>query len=670
MRKILILTLLMIGKAFWGWTAIYYVSSTGSDLENGTSTGTAWQTLTKVNSVSFVAGDQILFQRGSTFYGSLTIKNSGTTGSPITFGAYGTGANPIITGFTSVTAWTNLGSNIWESTNAVSTLSTCEMVTINGVNTPMGRYPNTGYLPFQSHTTTSLTSSSLTGTPDWSGATVCFKFYDYILSRKTITSQTSGTLNWVGAVAFSNGSEFFIQNDVRTLDSQNEWYYNPSTKKIRIYSSTQPANVKVSSLENLVEYAKDGYNYSKCSYINIENLTFIGSNGNTIQSYQSLVTGHTLHDTNIIGCSISFSGLNAIRLVSDNLSIENCTLTETNGSAINNTYSGINSIKNNNLSNISLTPGVGGEYGDIAISCTSIISANIEGNSIVNCGFNGISFNSSSATTLTNNFISSSNKKLHDGGAISMGGSHPSGTKITGNVCIGDLSINGLVAGIYLDDNSANVEVSYNTIANCSWIGLYLHNANNNNVHHNTVYNNGIQFRTADDALGGDIYGNTISNNQFISKTSTQTVAALVSNQDNLTTIGTLNNNIYARPIDDNVTFSTNQPSTGSVSRSLAGWQSFSSQDANSKKSPVSISSESDIQFMYNETNATKTVALDNPSVDMNGAKYVGSITLQPYTSAVYLKDPNPATPAPVNKRNAVKSGIYHYKSNGYRYTL
>ena len=107
-----------------------------------------------------------MFKRGDTFYGSLTIKNSGSSGNPITFSAYGTGAKPVITGFTAVTAWTNKGGNIWESTNAVSTLSTCNMVVVNGVNTPMGRYPNSdaaksGYLPFQSHSgTTSITSSS------------------------------------------------------------------------------------------------------------------------------------------------------------------------------------------------------------------------------------------------------------------------------------------------------------------------------------------------------------------------------------------------------------------------------------------------------------------------------------------------------------------------------
>jgi len=57
------------------------------------------------------------------------------------------------------------------------------------------------------------------------------------------------------------------------------------------------------------------------------------------------------------------------------------------------------------------------------------------------------------------------------------------------------------------------------------------------------AYNNGTQFRTADDNLGGDVKSNSIQNNQFISKSSTQPVCDFSSNQNNLTTIGTFNNN-------------------------------------------------------------------------------------------------------------------------------
>ena len=215
-------------------------SPTGNDANAGTSTSTPWQTIAKFNSVfaSRSPGDSLLFKRGDTFYGSITISRSGSSGSPITIGAYGTGANPVITGFTTVSAWTNLGSNIWESTSAVSALSYTNMVVINGVNTAMGRYPNTGYLTYQSFSTnTSITSSSLNSAlTNWTGAEAVIRKQRWIIDRNPITAQSGGTLTYSrGGYNGQNGWGFFIQNDRRTLDTANEWYYNPSTKKIDIY---------------------------------------------------------------------------------------------------------------------------------------------------------------------------------------------------------------------------------------------------------------------------------------------------------------------------------------------------------------------------------------------------------------------------------------------------
>jgi len=94
----------------------YYISSSGDDTNNGLSSSTPWKTITKVNSVTFSAGDNILFNRGDTWRESL-IANSGSASGFITYGAYGTGPKPKLLG--SVTAnngWIDLGSNIWQHT--------------------------------------------------------------------------------------------------------------------------------------------------------------------------------------------------------------------------------------------------------------------------------------------------------------------------------------------------------------------------------------------------------------------------------------------------------------------------------------------------------------------------------------------------------------------------
>jgi len=69
----------------------YYVSPSGNDNNSGTSTGDAWATTDKVNSMTFSAGDGILFEGGETFSGGLVFGSSGTAASPIVVSSYGTG---------------------------------------------------------------------------------------------------------------------------------------------------------------------------------------------------------------------------------------------------------------------------------------------------------------------------------------------------------------------------------------------------------------------------------------------------------------------------------------------------------------------------------------------------------------------------------------------------
>jgi hypothetical protein len=74
----------------------YYVSSSGSDGNAGTSTNAPWQHLSKVSGFGS-PGDSILLKAGDSFDGPVTVHN-GAPNSPITFGRYAVGANPIIYG--------------------------------------------------------------------------------------------------------------------------------------------------------------------------------------------------------------------------------------------------------------------------------------------------------------------------------------------------------------------------------------------------------------------------------------------------------------------------------------------------------------------------------------------------------------------------------------------
>jgi hypothetical protein len=104
--------------------ANYYVdNSAGSDSNNGQSPASAWRTIAKVNSFALKPGDSILFKSGDTWREQLNIKSSGSAGNPITFGSYGSGNAPVISG-----ADLAIG---WAGTTALSTTSNVTLWSVN-----------------------------------------------------------------------------------------------------------------------------------------------------------------------------------------------------------------------------------------------------------------------------------------------------------------------------------------------------------------------------------------------------------------------------------------------------------------------------------------------------------------------------------------------------------
>lgn len=102
-----------------GLQAQFYVDATlGNDGTPGT-IGLPWKTIAKVNSSKFNPGDSIYFKKAETWREQLTVPSSGTSGNPITFSTYGSGAKPKISAadaptFTAVTAATPTSSDGFE----------------------------------------------------------------------------------------------------------------------------------------------------------------------------------------------------------------------------------------------------------------------------------------------------------------------------------------------------------------------------------------------------------------------------------------------------------------------------------------------------------------------------------------------------------------------------
>jgi hypothetical protein len=75
----------------------YYVDSqSGSDSNPGTTPKLAWKSLEKVQATRFTPDSVIYLKRDSIWTGSLLIRDSGQSGHPITFTAYGSGQPPIL----------------------------------------------------------------------------------------------------------------------------------------------------------------------------------------------------------------------------------------------------------------------------------------------------------------------------------------------------------------------------------------------------------------------------------------------------------------------------------------------------------------------------------------------------------------------------------------------
>jgi len=614
----------------------YYFASSGSDGNRGTSTGSPWQSIAKYNATAFATSDHIYFKRGDVFYGSLKAVHAG-----VVVDAYGTGANPIITGFTSVTSWTDITGNIWESTSAVSKLSYCNMVVVNGVNTPMGRYPNSSWLNVDSHSGSTITSSSLSGLH--TGAELVIKPYVYVIDRLPISGQSGTTLTYGGSISSSptDGLGFFIQNEASVLDVQGEWYYNPSTKKLRIYSVGMPTGVQLTTLDTLALV-------NGSDNVTIQNIDFIGSN------MISLAINFSTNCT-VSSCSFNFAGIDAFRTIGrscNNIQVTNCSVNHTNNNAIFLGGKTGATVTGNTIENSGVIPGMGqggGETYSAIITHTS--GSTVSNNNIDSCGYSGIEFYGSDMT-ISDNLIQHHCIAKIDGGAIytyAGNDSHSYSNQIISNNIIlyglGDIAGTNqstpISYGIYIDDGSHDVTVAGNTIAHGSNAGIYIHNASNIDMQNNILFDNAsLQFQAISVfATGYPIRNMNFKHNILVAKTRSQKVMIIMSTTDDLSSLGTLDSNYLARPIDDNVTIQSSiNGYTTITDRTLSGWKSYSGYDVHSRTSPKGITDVNDCMLVYNATSSTVTKSISNICIDMASNSFNGTITLPPYSSAILLK--------------------------------
>lgn len=655
--------LIIFASFLTGAKAANYYFSTSSGDDNRTpkqaqNPSTPWKTLSKLNLYSgdLEPGDHILFKRGETFFGSITINKSGTSESPIVFSAYGTGEKPVITSLITLTDWTAVPEHegVYESSVA-SFGKNVNILLINNVLQQLGRYPNAdaankGYLTFESHNKYfSITDNELPDEPNWTGAQAVIRVARWKLDRVPITSHSGNTINY-NSFAKSSPSDnygYFIQNDIKTLDQLGEWYFNPSSKKMSVFfGGKNPSSyvIQASTTSDLIH----SDNYDNLVF---DNLTVKGGD-----SYGFRV--NSSNNVTIQNCDVLFSGNTGISIGkgSENLKIENCKVSYSNSCGINLTSSTNAIVRNNIIRNSGAIAGMGGSdsspYKGIEFGGSGNL---VENNEVDSSGYMGIHFIKGNNQTIKNNVVNTFGFVKDDGGGIYTEDKPRTGynnRKVIGNIIlngigaqVGTSSPNSAANGIYMDGGTNGVEITGNTVAN-TFRGIYLHNSQGIVVKNNTLYSNKVGVYFQQDGGSTPIRNNTIINNIAFSKSSKQLPLAISTNRNDVDSIGTLDSNYYFSPFANGAVFKQSYKNslgkTVSESLSLNDWKNAHRKDYSSRTSFIQLPKDANpdnyIRFEYNASGDNKTVNVAGNYRDVKNNPYSNRIILKPYSSIILIK--------------------------------
>lgn len=605
----------------------YYIKNGGDDQAAGTSDEAAWATISKVNSFwaagTFAPGDSILFKRGDSWYGTIVVAEPGTSGNPIVIGAYGTGEKPVITGFTTLTNWSLYNGNIYEATVSSSEAQT-NMVTVDGQPVAMGRYPDTGWRSYTTATTTTIYDASLPDSPDWTGADIVINKQYWIVDRCVITDHASGILTW-GSCSYTGipdpNRRYFIQNDLRCVTTTNEWYHNTTAGKLYVYGNPSGKDVKIATLNRLIcNNAHD--------YIHITDLKLTGSISHAIHN-----NGSTYYNQ-VKNCDISFAGGSAIEDAGGNYSeFHNNTISHCNNGIY---LVGSNvTAANNDISHIGMITGAARMPHATGIYFGST-NTTIEYNKIEYTAWSGINCSGISSFSIYRNFINYPCMIIDDGGGIycnSSTGTRTISQNIVLNSGVGSEDWIIIPRGIYYDAGGSGASITNNIVAGCKGAGLLIHYGDNHTITGNLFYDNQRQAEFLKYGTGVST-GIAFNNNKLIAKASAQvSLRSLSYTTDEIKAWGNFDYNYYARPVDDD-----NHFYYASGYHTLAEWKALvTPDDAHSYGSPVPVSSEDHIHFIYNNTLQVKIYYLSAAMKDITGTDYTGTIQLQPWTAIVLL---------------------------------
>jgi hypothetical protein len=281
----------------------YYVSATGSDSNDGLTTSTPWQTITKVNASSFSPGDVISFKGGDTFTGNLQINNSGSTGRPITYTSYGTGKATIAN---------TAGHGITAVDKQYITISN---LTITGTGTAYtGSYTGLSFFAFTAGTYHSISLSGL----DISGFTYGCSF------GATDATKNFDTISVTNSVFHDNRDNGFLIYGQDAFTGANYIATNATISNCTAYNN-------VGNAANTTSHTGDGIDFGRVNGGTIDGCTAYNNGANNACAAEGPVGIMTYHSNNVtIQNCLAYSNKSGTAIDGDGIDIDllctNCTV--------------------------------------------------------------------------------------------------------------------------------------------------------------------------------------------------------------------------------------------------------------------------------------------------------------------------------------------------------
>jgi hypothetical protein len=573
----------------------YYISSSGNDLNNGTSSSTPWKTITKVNSIfgSLNPGDQILFNKGDTFFGTLNVTVQGTPGNEIVISSYGTGSLPVITGKKRITGWVHHSGNIYKKV----TSDTVYQIYIEDNLMRIARFPNTGFLKIDAGNGNNgfLDADLVQSSGYWVGSNCRIRTANYSYETKLVSAFSGGNITFSSPTQFTGGQNYgyYLDNKLSLLDSENEWYQDLTTGTLYFYApgGVNPDNIIVDAVvkKNCVVVTVNKHNLkfkdlkiSGCREIGLDAFT---SNNVTIKDCYFNHTGKY---------GLRLNGLNDLidhNIFEDNLN-DGLTANMTNGQII-----------NNEINRNGLIAGYGENgTGYFGMQINSSQRTLVMNNTVDSSGYSGICVGKSSI--IKNNIVSYSCLVLNDGAGIDLT-YLPDSLQILNNIVsnsIGNMESSAnpssYAHGIYVNGTAfKNCIIQNNTVYSCRCVGIAIDHSTttvNNKIIGNLMYNNYVSQMIFMDYSASSfvpIYNTIIKNNILYCLQSTQ----ICMEQRNYPSVnyadfGFFDSNYYCNPYNEFVFRRTIfQPSFNSNYYMLSQWKTNFNEDLNSKSLPFAF---------------------------------------------------------------------------------